>query len=79
MPRFTYSGTDGRTYSETRDSSGEIIGTVAPGDEYTLPEAPDHFWTPSGPTRSTVKSDKSATATPQPESAELPAAQGKGE
>jgi len=44
MPRFTYAGTLPRTYPETRDEQGVIVGLVVPGEVLDLAEPLDEDW-----------------------------------
>jgi hypothetical protein len=46
MPDFRYAGPGTRTYPETRDRYGVLVGTVEPGDVLELDEAPDQWWVP---------------------------------
>jgi hypothetical protein len=62
MPEFTYADQVPRSYTETRDAAGEIVGTVEIGDardfdrewprkDMPAPSwwpAPDERWVPSG-------------------------------
>ena len=72
MPKFTFTGLTGRSYTEARDSDGVVIGDVDPDTTRDLPEAPDHFWTPVAPAGSTDKTarpaDKAGKAEAKPDS-----------
>jgi hypothetical protein len=62
MPDFTYAGPGGRIYPESRDSEGEMVGAVEPGDTRDLDEAIDQFWFPVAP----PKGAKAAAVTTTP-------------
>ena len=44
MPAYTYTGAGSRSYPETRDTHGEITGTVEPGDQRDYEDPPDEHW-----------------------------------
>ena len=44
MPAYTYTGAGPRSYPETRDTHGEITGTVGPGDQRDYEDPPDEHW-----------------------------------
>jgi hypothetical protein len=81
MPPFRFTGLIDYYYPGTRDTKGVLLGTVEPGAERDLDEAPDRWWIPAdgGDVKTGSDDEKPGTAPPQaPEPASTPAAAPSG-
>lgn len=68
MPDFTYHGLTGKTYPESRQSDGDPVGTVEPGETRDLPGPLDEDWHPAKDSE-----DQGSGEQPKPAKSKAPA------